>query len=124
MKIMIIDDSKVVHNYVESLLKDSEHTLLHAYDGSEGIEKVAASSAEGLDLIFLDWEMPKMTGIEVLERIGKAQGTPPIIMMTTKNDPDDIVRALTLGAKEYLMKPFTKDLLFEKINMVLSASTG
>lgn len=119
LKILSIDDSRSVHAFLGSLFDPSKSSLAHAYNGLEGIQLLEAKPAPELDLILLDWEMPKLTGIETLERIRAIGIQTPVIMLTSKNDPAEIERALTLGANEYVMKPFTKDILYAKIESVL-----
>ncbi len=114
MKILIIDDTRSVHSYVKLLLSKSQDiSTTSTYNGQEGIRAYLADNS--FDLILLDWEMPVMTGPETLEELMKLNCQTPIMMMTTKNAPSDIARMLEIGASEYLMKPFTADILFEKI---------
>lgn len=115
-RILIVDDTKSVHAFVKSLLAKSPGlNVTSVYNGLEAQEIL---KKEKFDLIFLDWEMPVMDGPTALAEL-KAKGLKtPIIMMTTKNAPDDIQRMLSLGVAEYLLKPFTIDILFEKISYV------
>ena len=116
MKILSIDDSKAVHAYLTECLKASPGvTLEHAFNGAEGLKMV--SGAE-FDLVLLDWEMPGLTGPEVLTEIRKANAEVPVIMLTSKNAVGDIENVLSRGASEYIMKPFTADILFAKIESV------
>jgi two-component system alkaline phosphatase synthesis response regulator PhoP len=98
--------------------------MSHAYDGAEGLSMLEAKKVDQVDLILLDWEMPKLTGIQTLEKIRSMGIKTPIIMLTSKNSPDEIMQALTLGANEYMMKPFTADILIEKIETVLARKLG
>lgn len=114
MKILIVDDTKSVHSFVKALL--AKHTSLEfvdVFNGEEAIEFL--KDAKELSLILLDWEMPKKNGPQTLQEL-KAMGIEtPVIMMTTKNSPDEIRAMLEAGAIEYLLKPFTIDILLEKI---------
>lgn len=114
MKLLLIDDSKTIHAYLDDLLAGTGHSLSHAFSGEEGLETAPKLNP---DVVLLDWEMPGIQGIEVLERLRSSGFKKPILMLTTKNKPDDITRAITLGATEYVMKPFTKDILLEKLEM-------
>lgn len=115
MKILSVDDSRAVHAYLTECLKASPVTVTHAYGGSEGL---ALFSGQPFDLVLLDWEMPDVTGPEVLKEIRKTNQATPVIMLTSKNAPDDISAMLALGANEYVMKPFTPDILLAKIEEV------
>ncbi|NRA63788.1 MAG: response regulator [Pseudobacteriovorax sp.] len=117
MKILVTDDSKSVHGFIEAMFAETEHTLLHAYDGQQAIDTVAGE--QNIDVILLDWEMPNVTGVEALKKLRDGGSEIPIVMVTSKNNVKDISEALTFGADEYIMKPFTKDILFEKLEMVL-----
>ena len=115
--ILIIDDTRSVHAFVKSLLSQTEGiTTTDVFNGEEALEVLKAGSR--FDLILLDWEMPILNGPETLTRIQSMGVETPAIMMTTKNAPEDITRMLEAGAKEYMMKPFTIDILFEKIAYV------
>jgi len=117
LKILSIDDSKVIHAVLEEMLSVAKDVKIdHAYDGQSGYEK---ASADSYDLILLDWEMPRLTGIETLQKIRANGIATPIIMLTTKNNPADITLAFSSGANEYIMKPFVSDIIFTKIEDVL-----
>lgn len=119
MKILSIDDSKAVHAYIDSCLLPLGVAMSHAFDGLEGLKAIEATT---YDLILLDWEMPKMNGPQVLAEMIKRGVQTPIVMLTSKNNVDDITKMLEIGAKEYILKPFTPDILVEKINGVSGAS--
>jgi two-component system chemotaxis response regulator CheY len=117
MKILIVDDSKPILSLVSDMLNDLGHTPVTAIDGEDAYKVIAENS--DIDLILLDWNMPNMTGIEFLEK-NKAESifTIPVMMMTTENEPSKIQRALETGAVDYIMKPFTADIIQNKIEML------
>lgn len=116
-KILMIDDSKSVHAFVRSLLRErSDVSLTSVMHGQEALEKLAVDSA--FDLVLLDWEMPVMDGPETLRRLVALRLKAPVIMMTTKSAPNEIQAMLEAGAAEYIMKPFTVDILLEKMSFV------
>lgn len=116
MKILIVDDSKAVHAYVKSMFAGKNYELDHVYNGKEAVEYFKASQTA--DLVLLDWEMPEMDGPTALVEMRKMTSS-PIIMVTSKNDIADIAHVLENGANEYIMKPFTQDILFAKISDVI-----
>ena len=65
----------------------------------------------------MDWEMPVLNGLDTLSELKKKGVSIPVLIMTTKNSPEDIAQMLDRGASEYLMKPFTIDILFYKIEL-------
>jgi two-component system chemotaxis response regulator CheY len=117
MKVLIVDDSRAVHAFMKAIFTGTGHTLQHANDGSEAV-KLFEDNHSSFDLVLLDWEMPVLTGPETLEAIRKLNKDVPIIMVTTKNDISSITQAISKGATEYVMKPFTKDILLEKISTI------
>lgn len=117
MNILVTDDSKSVHGFIEAMFADTEHSLVHAFDGAEAITKTEESG--NIDLILLDWEMPNVSGLDALKTLRGNGFTNPIVMVTSRNNVKNIAEALQNGATEYIMKPFTKDILFEKLEMVL-----
>ena len=116
MNIMIVDDSKAIYMMVSQMLEENGHTSVWAEHGEDAVAKLKDSK---VDAILLDWNMPVMTGPEFLEKNQSESLTnAPILMMTTENKPDHIKKALSLGAVEYIMKPFTSDILFDKLELV------
>lgn len=116
-KILMVDDSKTVHAFVRNLKLPAHFNIKSVYNGQEAIEHIS-STQEKYDLVLLDWEMPILNGPETLKQLSDVNFKTPIIMMTTKNNPEDIAYALNLGASEYIMKPFDAEILLEKIKCV------
>lgn len=118
MKVMIVDDANSIVMVVTQMLTEAGHESIRAKDGQHALELL--QQEENVDLILLDWNMPNMSGIEFLKHNFDNNITnAPIVMMTTENKPDKIREALQYGASEYIMKPFTKDILLSKIKAVL-----
>ena len=119
MNVLIVDDSKAIYLMVSQMLESGGHKSFWDEDGNKAVEVLANN--KNIDIILLDWNMPNMNGPEFLEKNQKESlTTAPIIMMTTENRPEFIKKALGLGAVEYIMKPFTSDILFNKISLVES----
>lgn len=119
LRILCIDDSRSVHAFLKSCVDELASEVIQAFDGQEGIAKLM-EARDRVDLVFLDWEMPLKTGPEVLAEAREKGIKVPIIMLTSKNEVEDIARVLGLGASEYIMKPFTKDLIVEKVAEVMA----
>lgn len=118
LTILCIDDSKSVHVFLKHCLSEICENMTSVYDGEEAVELFQKSQPK-FDIIFLDWEMPKKTGPETFEEFKKMGITTPVIMLTSKNSADNIMQMLSAGVSEYVMKPFTKDILIEKIQSVI-----
>ena len=115
-RILVVDDTRAVQVFVKSLLSPFRFVqLTSAMNGVEGLQR----AKEGpFDLILLDWEMPMMTGPELLKELRGAGIQIPVIMMTSKNAANNIEEMLHAGAAEYIMKPFTLDILLAKMALV------
>lgn len=116
MNILAVDDSKAVHAFLKSLFSDTEHILNSVFDGNEALEYL--NKNQKIDIILLDWEMPVMNGLDTLKAIRSSGSTVPIMMVTSRNALAQIAEALECGANEYVMKPFTKEILFEKFELI------
>lgn len=113
-RVLVVDDSSFTWSFVMGVLGQEGMVCIRAENGQVAYDKI--NSGEEFDLILLDWNMPVLDGIGLLEKLKSESKYPcPIVMMTTENEPARIFRAMSLGAAEYIMKPFTPDILLEKI---------
>ena len=118
MKILIVDDSKTIVTLVSNMVKELGHEVHTAYNGQEAYELLQEKPS--IEVILLDWNMPVMNGHQFLQKMSEEKVSDSfIIMMTTRNKPEDIETAMGLGAREYIMKPFTADILQSKIDLAL-----
>ena len=116
MKVLLVDDSKLIRSMVTNMLQDIGHEVEHAEDGQLAFDKL--SGGQAFELILLDWNMPNVTGPELLKMLGdNGLIKCPIVMMTTESAEEKITTCLELGASEYVIKPFTPEILQEKIDM-------
>lgn len=116
--ILLVDDSRAVRLAARRILADSGCELLEAENGVAAID-VLKSHPE-VDAVLLDWNMPVMDGITFLRQMrGDASSPQPrVVMCTTEGELDRIMDALQSGANEYIMKPFTQDIVLEKLRGV------
>jgi len=117
MRALIVDDSRFVRGFLRGLLEEKGIECEEAANGQAGMERLNAGPP--FDLALVDWNMPVMNGLEMLEQL-RAQGlaSVKVMMVTTEAENDFIVRALDAGADEYLMKPFDDEALTEKLAML------
>lgn len=120
-KILSIDDSKAVHAYLDSCFEVDQYKLSHVYSAEEGLE-LLTRDVSAFDLILLDWEMPKMNGPEALVEMKKLGVSCPIVMVTTRNNLEEIKDVLMKGASEYIMKPFTPDIIKQKVKDIIGST--
>jgi len=121
MKILVVDDSKAIQAFARATLLDMGISCELAGNGMQAIAILEERQSE-FDLVLMDWEMPVMDGITTLKEIRARAWQIPIIMVTTKNALEDITAAIDAGANEYVMKPYTKDILHDKIFSLKLAS--
>jgi two-component system, chemotaxis family, chemotaxis protein CheY len=117
-KILCVDDSKSIHAFLQECLAPITETIDHVYNGQEAVDKLK-SNMSAFDLIILDWEMPVKDGPTTFKELKSLGLNTPVFMLTSKNDPVDILKMIEAGVAEYMMKPFTADIIIEKIQQVL-----
>ncbi|TAE82042.1 MAG: response regulator [Alphaproteobacteria bacterium] len=119
MRCLIVDDSKVVRKITRGFLEPLGFTVDEAEDGTCAQTWI---NEHGMpDLIMLDWNMPNMNGIDFLRwlrSVPEGGDTPNVIFCTTENSFDYIQNALMAGANEYVMKPFDKEILIGKLEIL------
>jgi len=115
MKILIIEDDENILAVLKRGFEEEEYVIDTALDGEDG-EYLALTNS--YDIILLDWMLPVKNGIEVLESLRQKDILTPIIMLTAKDDIDDKVMGLTVGADDYLSKPFSFKELLARVNVL------
>lgn len=123
MKFLVVDDSATMRRIlVNSLQRIGYAECVEAEDGLQALEKFDPS----ISFVITDWNMPTMTGIDFARALrAHAIGrSVPILMVTTRSVREDIVTAVEAGVNSYIVKPFTPQVLKEKIDQLLSASTA
>jgi two-component system chemotaxis response regulator CheY len=122
---IVVDDSRAMRMLMGRLLKDIGFEVAEAGDGNQALdrlrERLAADDPDGpVQLALVDWNMPEMSGIELVEavRADPAFAELRIVMVTTETELSQVTRALDAGADEYLMKPFTRDDVVGKLELL------
>lgn len=118
IRVLAVDDEEDILRLIEIKLKKAGFEVLTARDGQEALEKALA---EKPDLMLLDVMMPRRDGYSVVSEIKRQLGTeaPVIILLTARGQEADIVQGLTIGADDYIVKPFSPRELIARINVVL-----
>ena len=114
---IVVDDSRAIRMILSRNLRELGFEVREAGNGSEALDKL--SSGPPADLVMADWNMPVMDGLELLQKIraSPAFGKVPVVMVTTEAEADQMIAALQAGATEYIMKPFTKEILADKLRL-------
>jgi two-component system chemotaxis response regulator CheY len=118
---LVIDDSRAMRMILARILKENGYVQVE--EGAHGREGLARLRAmEKPHLVLVDWNMPEMNGFEFLlaMRADAAFADVPVVMVTTEADEKHMVMALEAGASEYIMKPFTKEIVVDKLAMLES----
>lgn len=118
MRMLIIDDSKAMRGFLTALAQEMSFTTTEAEDGRDGLDKLIKNDPrEPFDIALVDWDMPRMTGLELVEVIRRNHDFDglKLMMVTTNNTPEKVEAALNAGANDFLMKPVTKESLEEKL---------
>jgi two-component system chemotaxis response regulator CheY len=118
---MVVDDSRAMRMLMGRLLKDIGYEVAEAGDGSQALDSLRERlAANPVQLALVDWNMPEMSGIELVEavRADPAFAGLRIVMVTTETELSQVMRALEAGADEYLMKPFTRDDVVGKLELL------
>ena len=116
-KIMIVDDEKQICQNVEKILSKNDYEIIHATSAKEALEKMAKDS---FALLISDIVMPEMNGLELLKLVKKEWPLTKAVMMTAYASTDTAVKAIRLGALDYISKPFTPDELRSTVELALS----
>ncbi len=115
MRALVIDDSKAVRSIIGKIMRELGFgEIVEAGNGREALERLEEGKPQ---IALVDWNMPEMNGYEFVcaVRADSAYDDLPLMMVTTETEMDKIITALEAGANEYVMKPFTKDVLREKL---------
>ncbi len=118
MKILVVDDFSTMRRIIKNLLRDlGFNNVSEADDGNTGLPMLQSG---GFDFLVTDWNMPGMTGIELLKavRADEKLSTLPVLMVTAEAKREQIVEAAQAGVSGYVVKPFTAAVLKEKIDKI------
>jgi len=117
VKALVIDDSKAMRSILSRMLQELGFEVFEACNGREGLERLQAIGK--VDLALVDWNMPEMNGLDFIRTVRAEQSYDGVLLMmvTTETEMENVVRALAAGANEYVMKPFTQEIILEKLQI-------
>ena len=129
MKILVVDDFSTMRRIVRNLLVELGFTNTLIQEAEDGNAALAMLRSQSFDLVVTDWNMPNMTGIDLLRaiRADAALKAMPVLMVTAENNRDQIIAAAQSGVNGYVVKPFTAVTLKEKLDKIferLAAAAG
>jgi len=118
-KAMVIDDSKAIRMILTRNLNRLGFEVCSAGDGKEALTFLD-QQAPDLAFFLVDWNMPEMSGFEFIQKVRAmpSYAAVPLMMVTTETEVDQMIRALEAGANEYVMKPFTEEIIADKLRLM------
>jgi two-component system chemotaxis response regulator CheY len=118
MKILLVDDSRTIRNIQKNVLAQLGHT--DVLEAADGVEALGVLSAQRPDLVLIDWNMPNMDGLALVQKIREKDKLLPLIMVTTEAEKSRVLQAIKAGVNSYVVKPFTAETLAAKIEQTLA----
>jgi two-component system, chemotaxis family, chemotaxis protein CheY len=118
-KALVVDDSRAVRMILAKILRGLEYEVLEAANGREALEVMRVEKTS-VKLVLVDWNMPEINGLELLKRLRQDPelSSLVVVMVTTETELHQMKAALEAGANEYVMKPFTRDIVVEKLELL------
>lgn len=119
MKALVIDDSGAIRKLIGRILKEvGFDQISEAVDGQDALDRL--SQIERPELVCVDWNMPNMNGYEFIQKVRSdvRYNNLTLMMVTTETEMTQVEKALAAGANEFVMKPFNKDILLEKLRIL------
>lgn len=113
-KVLVVDDSGTMRKIIIRALNAVGYT--DVVEAGDGVEGLAAFGADSFSLVMTDWNMPNKNGLELTKDIRAKGSDVPIFMVTTEGEKSRVLEAIAAGITDYLVKPFTADVLREKLN--------
>jgi two-component system chemotaxis response regulator CheY len=122
-KALIVDDSRTIRVILRRIMTDLGYEVCEAANGREALAAIETEGAS-VSVVLTDWNMPEMNGLELVKclRQDPHLAALKVVMVTTETELDHMVLALDAGANEYVMKPFSRDILREKLEIIGIAS--
>lgn len=120
LRILTVDDSHTMRRIILNILHNDGYKSV--FEASNGKEAIAKMKVEDIEFVITDWNMPEMDGIALVKHLreDKKFNKIPILMVTIHSSQDDIIKAMRAGVDSYIVKPFTPEILTEKIEQLLS----
>ena len=115
MRALVIDDSRAIRSILRSILESLDFEVVEAADGRQAVDILGRD--QDFDLALVDWNLPEMSGLEVVVEVRKDRRLTEmsLLMVTTETEFERVTQALQAGANEYIMKPFDRDMLLDKL---------
>ena len=117
MRVLVIDDSRAMRTILRGILESLDFEVVDAGDGQSAMEILAVD--RDFDIALVDWNLPGMSGLDIVTEVRRSQDLKDLrlLMVTTETEFQRVTQALQAGANEYIMKPFDRDMLVDKLSI-------
>jgi len=118
VRALVVDDSKAMRRILGRMLRGLGFEVVEAANGRDGINRL--EEVGKVELALVDWNMPEMNGFEFIKAVRSEHSYDGVLLMmvTTETEMEQVSKALEAGANEYVMKPFTQEIILEKLQML------
>lgn len=118
MRVLVVDDSRAIRRIVSDIMKQLNFEVTEAGNGLEALDKLQQYGAP--DIVLVDWNMPEMNGLEFIKavRTNPIYADLPLMMVTTETEMERMALAFMAGVNEYVMKPFDKQTIHDKLQLL------
>lgn len=118
MKVLVVDDFATMRRIIKNVLK--QIGFINILEADDGTAALGVLKENKVDLIISDWNMPKMSGLDLLKTVRKEEATKkvPFVMVTAEAQKDNVLQAVQAGVSNYIVKPFTADAVKEKLTKI------
>jgi len=119
MRILVVDDFATMRKVIKNLLRQTGYQ--NVTEAEDGVVALKELRSQKIDFVISDWNMPNMTGIELLRavRADSELSSLPFLMVTAESLKDNVLEAVKAGVSNYIVKPFTAEVLSEKIEKII-----
>jgi len=124
MRILVVDDFATMRKVIKNLLRQTGYQ--NVTEAEDGVAALKELRSQKIDFVISDWNMPNMTGIELLKavRADSELSSLPFLMVTAESLKDNVLEAVKAGVSNYIVKPFTAEVLSEKIEKIIENLGG
>ena len=125
LNVLVVDDAAFIRDLIKKAMRDS-YPSFKIHEAVDGRKAQGILKSNPIDLVLCDWEMPEMSGLELITwmRTEERYAKTPFMMITSRGERDHVIKAVTAGVSDYIGKPFTRDNFLGKVNKLLAKHLG